>query len=87
MELNKTAAAVETILFAMGDSVEISALAQALEVSEDEVTRIGVRVIFDSYPRHLTVCGFEEDHRYGIVQFWPVTHTLTPSLQAGLLFS
>ena len=36
MELNKTAAAVETILFAMGDSVEIPALAQALDVSEEQ---------------------------------------------------
>ena len=37
MELNRKAAAIETILFAMGDSVEISALAQALEISEEEV--------------------------------------------------
>ena len=28
MEPNKTAAAIETILFAMGDSVEVSALAR-----------------------------------------------------------
>ena len=37
MELNETTAAIETILFAMGDSVEISTLAAVLELSEDEV--------------------------------------------------
>ena len=36
MELNKRMAAIETILFAMGDSVELSVLAQALEVSQEE---------------------------------------------------
>lgn len=36
MDLNQRAAAVETILFAMGDSVEIRDLAAALEISEDE---------------------------------------------------
>ena len=35
MELNKRMAAIETILFAMGDSVELSVLAQALEISQD----------------------------------------------------
>ena len=44
MELDKTTAAIETILFAMGDSVEIQSLAQALELSEEE-TRDAVRVL------------------------------------------
>ena len=38
MELEKRMAAIETILFAMGDSVEISQLADALEISREEVT-------------------------------------------------
>ena len=29
-------AAIETILFAMGDSVELSVIAQALEITEEE---------------------------------------------------
>ena len=37
MELNKKIAAIETILFAMGDSVEIRMIAAALEISEEEV--------------------------------------------------
>ena len=36
MELSKRMAAIETILFAMGDSVEISVIAQALEITPDE---------------------------------------------------
>ncbi len=37
MELKKRMAAIETILFAMGDSVEIGTLAAALEITRDEV--------------------------------------------------
>ena len=37
MELNRVTAAIETILFAMGDSVEIGTIAKALEISEEEV--------------------------------------------------
>lgn len=37
MELKKRMAAIETVLFAMGDSVEITTLAAALEVPEGEV--------------------------------------------------
>ena len=48
MELNRTAAAIETILFAMGDSVEVSALAQALETSEEEV-REAVKALQERY--------------------------------------
>lgn len=62
MELNKTAAAVETILFAMGDSVEISALAQALEVSEDE-TREAVNALQERYDKEesgLMINRFED---------------------------
>lgn len=44
MELDKTTAAIETILFAMGDSVEIGSLAQALELSEED-TRDAVHVL------------------------------------------
>lgn len=44
MELERKTAAIETILFAMGDSVEIRTLAQALELSEEE-TREAVRVL------------------------------------------
>ena len=36
MELKKRMAAIETILFAMGDSVEISVIAQALEITPEE---------------------------------------------------
>ena len=36
MDFNKKVAAIETILFAMGDSMEIRALADALEISEEE---------------------------------------------------
>ncbi len=36
MELTKCMAAIETILFAMGDSVEISTIASALEIEEEE---------------------------------------------------
>ena len=48
MELKKRMAAIETILFAMGDSVEISALAAALEVTAEEV-REAVDAIEDKY--------------------------------------
>ena len=48
MEINKTAAAIETILFAMGDSVEISVLAGALETSEEEVEE-AVRALQERY--------------------------------------
>ena len=37
MEQNRVTAAIETILFAMGDSVEIGTIAKALEISEEEV--------------------------------------------------
>lgn len=37
MELDRITAAIETILFAMGDSVEIRTLAEALELTEEEV--------------------------------------------------
>lgn len=37
MNLNRRMAAIETILFAMGDSVEISVIAAALDISEEEV--------------------------------------------------
>lgn len=37
MEQNRVTAAIETILFAMGDSVEIATIAKALEISEEEV--------------------------------------------------
>lgn len=37
MELTKRIAVIETILFAMGDSVEIGTIAKALEISEEEV--------------------------------------------------
>lgn len=37
MDITKAAAAVETILFAMGDSVEIGTLADALEITKEEV--------------------------------------------------
>ena len=43
MEPNKTAAAIETILFAMGDSVEVSTLALAPEISQDEVREAAER--------------------------------------------
>lgn len=46
MELNKRMAAIETILFAMGDSVEISVLAQALEISQEEALE-AVRALED----------------------------------------
>ena len=36
MELTLRMAAIETILFAMGDSVEMSVIAQALEITEEE---------------------------------------------------
>ena len=36
MELTLRMAAIETILFAMGDSVELSVIAQALEITEEE---------------------------------------------------
>ncbi len=36
MELDKRMAAVETILFAMGDSVEIATIAEALEITQEE---------------------------------------------------
>ncbi len=36
MELSLRMAAIETILFAMGDSVELSVIAQALEITEEE---------------------------------------------------
>ena len=48
MELKKRMAAIETILFAMGDSVEISALAAALEVTDEEV-REAVNAIEEKY--------------------------------------
>ncbi len=44
MELSRITAAIETILFAMGDSVEIATLAQVLEISLDEA-REAVRVL------------------------------------------
>ena len=44
MELNKRTAAIETILFAMGDSVEVSAVAEALEKTEEEA-REAVRAL------------------------------------------
>jgi segregation and condensation protein B len=37
MEQNRVMAAIETILFAMGDSVEIETIAKALEISEEDV--------------------------------------------------
>ena len=44
MELKQTTAAIETILFAMGDSVEIAALAEVLEIPQEDV-REAVRVL------------------------------------------
>ena len=62
MEPNKTAAAIETILFAMGDSVEVSTLALALEISQDEV-REAVKVLeerYDAQQSGLMINWFED---------------------------
>ena len=62
MELNKTAAAIETILFAMGDSVEIASLAAVLELSEEEV-REAVHMLerrLDSEESGLKINWFED---------------------------
>jgi segregation and condensation protein B len=62
MEPNKTAAAIETILFAMGDSVEVSALALALEISQNEV-REAVKALeerYDAQQSGLMINWFED---------------------------
>ena len=48
MEKKQQRAAIEAILFAMGDSVEVSRLAQALELSAEEV-RERIEEMADSY--------------------------------------
>ena len=62
MDLNQRAAAVETILFAMGDSVEIASLAAVLELSEEEV-REAVHMLerrLDSEESGLKINWFED---------------------------
>lgn len=44
MDMNKIMAAIEAVLFSMGDSVEISVLAEALGVSEKEIIEAGGRL-------------------------------------------
>ena len=62
MDLNTRAAAVETILFAMGDSVEIRDLAAALEVSEEEAREAvnALKERLDSGNSGLAVNWFED---------------------------
>ena len=62
MDLNTRAAAVETILFAMGDSVEIRDLAAALEVSEEEAREAvnALKERLDSGQSGLAVNWFED---------------------------
>ncbi len=48
MKQQKTEAIIEAILFAMGDSVEVSVLAKALELEKEEVCRI-IRQMADRY--------------------------------------
>lgn len=50
MEIKKLEAAVEAILFACGDSVEVHKIAKALDCSADEARRI-VRNMMDRYDR------------------------------------
>ena len=62
MELNRTTAAIETILFAMGDSVEVALLAEVLELSKEEV-REAVHVLeerFDAEGSGLKINWFED---------------------------
>ncbi len=62
MELKQTTAAIETILFAMGDSVEIAALAEVLEIPQEDV-REAVRVLeerFDAEGSGLKINWFED---------------------------
>ena len=62
MELNRTTAAIETILFAMGDSVEVALLAEVLELSKVEV-REAVHVLeerFDAEGSGLKINWFED---------------------------
>ena len=62
MDLNTRAAAVETILFAMGDSMEIRDLAAALEVSEEEAREAvnALKERLDSGNSGLAVNWFED---------------------------
>ena len=48
MKQQKTEAIIEAILFAMGNSVEVSVLAKALELEKEEVSRI-VRQMMERY--------------------------------------
>ena len=62
MDLNKTTAAIETILFAMGDSVETASLAEVLEISQEEV-REAVHVLeerFNAEGSGLKINWFED---------------------------
>ncbi|MCD8151611.1 MAG: SMC-Scp complex subunit ScpB [Clostridiales bacterium] len=48
MKIEEYEAAVEAILFAMGDSVELSKIAAALEISEEDARRV-IRCLSDRY--------------------------------------
>ena len=62
MELNKITAAIETILFAMGDSVEIASLAEVLELSQKEVREAvhSLEERFDAEGSGLKINWFED---------------------------
>ena len=62
MELNKITAAIETILFAMGDSVEIASLAEVLELSQKEVREAvhSLEERFDTEGSGLKINWFED---------------------------
>ena len=62
MELKKRMSAIETILFAMGDSVEISVIAQALEITPDEAREAAdaIRERYSSQESGLCLNWFED---------------------------
>lgn len=65
MDMNKIMAGLEAILFAMGDSVEISVLAEALGVSEEDVIEAAGRLQkrYEEQESGLCLQRFEESYQ------------------------